>query len=221
MLSGIYKITNPNNKVYIGQSINLKKRLDDYQKYSKAGFQIKLKNSFNKHGIENHTFEIIEKCNFEQLNERERYWQEFYDVLSFNGLNCKYTKTNDKSGELSQEIKDKISNSLIGSKRTKEQKNKMSKSQLGKKRSTESIEKRLVKIKKHLQLQEYRDKFKHNEQIVYQYTKDLEFVQEWKSVREASRQLNIDCSSIVKAISNKYPNKTAKNYIWSYIKKHV
>ena len=40
--------------------------------------------------------EVIEECEIGQLNERERYYQEFYNVLSVNGLNCQLVKTNDK-----------------------------------------------------------------------------------------------------------------------------
>jgi hypothetical protein len=48
-------------------------------------------------------FEAIEECSIEILNERERYWQEYYDVLSKKGLNCILTKTNDRSGKVSKE----------------------------------------------------------------------------------------------------------------------
>ena len=47
----------------------------------------KLFNSILKYGIENHNIEIIEECDVEQLNCRERYWQEFYNAIT-NGLNC-------------------------------------------------------------------------------------------------------------------------------------
>ena len=220
-ISGIYKITSPSGKVYIGQSIDLQKRLNDYQKYNKTGAQIRLKASFDKYGVENHIFEIIEECPIEMLNQKERYWQEFYSVLEENGLNCKYTSTTDKSGKLSEQTKNKISNSLIGKKRTEEQKQKMSNSQKGKKQSKETVEKRASKIREYMKSKDYKDKFRNNEQIVYQYSKDLKFIIEWKSVREASRQLNIDCSLIVKSMSDKYPNKTGKGFIWSYTKKHV
>jgi hypothetical protein len=43
------------------------------------------------------------------LNERERYWQDFYNVLSENGLNCRLTTSNDRSGKLSDETKKKMS----------------------------------------------------------------------------------------------------------------
>jgi hypothetical protein len=50
-----------------------------------------------KYGIENHVFEIIELCEEKELNKRERFFQEKFNVLE-KGLNCKLTKTKDRSG---------------------------------------------------------------------------------------------------------------------------
>jgi group I intron endonuclease len=115
---GIYKIVSPSNKVYIGQSINIEKRFEIYYKL-KCKNQPRLYYSLKKYSVEKHKFEILEKCSLEELNSKERYWQEYYNVLSENGLNCKLTKTKDKSGYLSQELKDKISNSSLGISRNK------------------------------------------------------------------------------------------------------
>jgi group I intron endonuclease len=104
---GIYKITSPNGKIYIGQSVNIERRFIKYKHISSYKNQIKLKKSFLKYGVDNHTFEIVEECELCLLNDRERYWQDFYNVLKF-GLNCKLTKSSDKSGKLSDEIKSKI-----------------------------------------------------------------------------------------------------------------
>ena len=78
---GIYKITSPTNKVYIGQSINIERRFKNYKSISQTRGQVMLHNSFKKHGVNNHAFETIEECIVESLNEKERYWQEFYNVL--------------------------------------------------------------------------------------------------------------------------------------------
>ena len=123
---GIYKITSPNNRIYIGQTINFQKRIVSYKNENQNKSQIRLKYSFKKYGVENHIFEIIEKCDILLLNERERYWQDFYDVLSKKGLNCKLTKTNDKSGKHSKETCLKISLSNQGKKLSQETKNKIS-----------------------------------------------------------------------------------------------
>lgn len=113
---GIYKITSPSNKIYIGQSINIEKRFLSYIKlYKKNKTQIKLYNSFVKYGVENHLFEIIEECEVNFLNIKERYWQDYYNVLE-NGLNCNLTKTNELKLIFSKESIDKISKSKIGNK---------------------------------------------------------------------------------------------------------
>ena len=126
MITGIYKIISPNNRVYIGQSINIEKRFKDY-KFLKSKLQRLLHRSFLKYGVENHVFEIVEECLIEQLNERERYWQEHYDVLNVEkGLNLKYTETSDRSGILSEESKKKVSIGNTGKIRTDEHKNKTS-----------------------------------------------------------------------------------------------
>lgn len=81
-------------------------------------YQIRLKNSFKKYGVESHSFEILEECSEKVLNERERYWQDRYDVLSKKGLNCKLTATDSKSGSLSTETKEKIGLKTKGTTKT-------------------------------------------------------------------------------------------------------
>ena len=88
---GIYKITSPSGRIYIGQSRNINKRFTQYKRLA-CEKQPRLYNSFIKYGINDHTFEIIEKCEVEQLNIRERYYQDLYDVLN-KGLNLVLTET--------------------------------------------------------------------------------------------------------------------------------
>lgn len=110
---GIYKITSPSERVYIGQSKDLTRRFKDYLTISKSKNQVLLNSSFKKYGVENHTFEIIEECPLEDLNCRERYWQDFYDVLN-GGLNCILTDTDALPKILSEDTKKRISENLIG-----------------------------------------------------------------------------------------------------------
>lgn len=56
---GIYKITSPTNKIYIGQSINIKGRWGSYRNLD-CKSQDKLYKSLKKHGPENHKFEIVQ-----------------------------------------------------------------------------------------------------------------------------------------------------------------
>ena len=83
---GIYKITNPKGKVYIGKSINIKKRFYQYKKSLGKGQTI-LNRSFLKYGIEKHTFEIVCLCDYEELNNLERYYQLLFSCIGENGLN--------------------------------------------------------------------------------------------------------------------------------------
>lgn len=86
---GIYKITNNINKhCYIGQSIHIEKRWEEHKnKYNWQRESNKpLYLAFQKYGLENFTFEIIEECNQEQLNIKEQYWIDYYDSYK-NGYN--------------------------------------------------------------------------------------------------------------------------------------
>ena len=113
---GIYKITSPTGKVYIGQSTNIEQRFQYYKKLNCVQ-QVKLFRSLQKYKPENHNFEIIEECEESRLNLRERYWQEQYDVLNREkGLNLRYTKINSKSGTMSEETKARMSISKTGEK---------------------------------------------------------------------------------------------------------
>lgn len=81
----IYKITNNiNNKVYIGQT--MRKPADRWQAHKHRAelpdFKTHLYNAMRKYGVENFSFSIIEECLDEKLDERERFWIEYYD--SFN-----------------------------------------------------------------------------------------------------------------------------------------
>lgn len=104
---GIYKITSPSGRIYIGQAVNICIRFSTYRKL-KCKMQPRLYSSFKKYGVENHVFQVIDICNTDQLNDRERYWQDFYNVLCKTGLNCILTATNEKKKVISQEVKDKI-----------------------------------------------------------------------------------------------------------------
>ena len=123
---GIYKITSPNGKIYIGQSINIEQRWSKDYKTLRCKTQPKLYNSLKKYSPENHKFEILEECSIEHLLERETYWKTFYKVLEIPSLCC---RTDGKFGNLSQETKNKISEGMLNAniKRSKITKNNISK----------------------------------------------------------------------------------------------
>lgn len=123
---GIYKITNPKGRIYIGQSINIENRFYLYS-INSCQKQKRLYNSLIKYGYSLHKFEVIEECTVDELNSKERYYQEKYNVLGEMGLNCVYQSTSEKRKIMSQEIKSKISiknsgenNGMYGVKHTEE-----------------------------------------------------------------------------------------------------
>ena len=60
-MKGIYKITSPSGKVYIGQSIDIERRFRHYKRMV-CKDQVKVYNSFLKYGVDAHIFEILELC---------------------------------------------------------------------------------------------------------------------------------------------------------------
>lgn len=85
--TGIYKITNiENQKCYIGQAVSL---ADRWKQHIKRGVgaetptRNKLYPAMYELGPENFTFEVLEECEKTKLDEREDYWQEFYQAKEF------------------------------------------------------------------------------------------------------------------------------------------
>lgn len=91
-ISGIYKITNiKDGKIYIGQSTDIKTR---WSNHIKAALKIdsiahsRVHDAMGEEGIWNFTFELLEQCPKEKLNEREKYYIEFYQSNTYG-----YNKT--------------------------------------------------------------------------------------------------------------------------------
>lgn len=86
---GIYKITNKlNNHSYIGLSTKVEERWKYHQSsYNQQRESYKsLYKAFEKYGIENFTFEILEECSIQELGEKEKYYIAKYDTYK-NGYN--------------------------------------------------------------------------------------------------------------------------------------
>lgn len=84
----IYKITNKiNGKSYIGQTTNYQRRFREHRNKGYGEEPNKpLYNAFDKYGIDNFDFEVIEDLT-ENYNEREKYWIQYYNTLLPNGYN--------------------------------------------------------------------------------------------------------------------------------------
>ena len=92
VICGIYKITNlVNGKIYIGESVDVHRRISQHKKIgrSKNGYKRDknkpLYRALKKYGIDNFSFEIIEKCSSDDRFEREKYWISYYDCTTKSG----------------------------------------------------------------------------------------------------------------------------------------
>ena len=81
---GIYRITNlKTNEAYIGKSTNIKTR---WQNHCKTAIGLdgmartKIHSAMKEYGIDNFSFEVLEKCTKETYSEREKYWINFYET---------------------------------------------------------------------------------------------------------------------------------------------
>ena len=119
---GIYKITSPSGKIYIGQSVEISRR-KSYYKNLKCNRQPKIYSSLKKYGWDKHKFEVLCECKREELNDLEVYYIELYQ--SFNsefGLNL---QAGGNVKTQSEETKLKISMANKGRPITEENKRKI------------------------------------------------------------------------------------------------
>lgn len=84
---GIYKITNQLNQMcYIGQAVDLATR---WKQHAKCGLGIdtpannKLYKAMQEDGLSVFSWEVLEECPREQLNEKEKYYIELYQAYEF------------------------------------------------------------------------------------------------------------------------------------------
>lgn len=86
----IYKITNNvNGKVYIGQTIQtIKERFYQHcsTKCSDSVLNMAIHRAIKKYGKSNFTIEVIEEVDKDSLNDREKFWIEYYNSYN-NGYN--------------------------------------------------------------------------------------------------------------------------------------
>ena len=71
---------------YVGQAVNIADRWKQHIKRAVGAEERtnnKLYPAMDKIGPWNFTFEVIEECPRELLNEREDYWQDFYDAKEY------------------------------------------------------------------------------------------------------------------------------------------
>ncbi len=131
---GIYCVIHRDTgKCYIGSTINLRTRRNAHLSEAKSGSRIHFHRKLIELGIGEFDYEIIERCDKENLLDREKFWMQFYDSTGLNGFNTcdnphatyDYHHTNSSKIRMSAlaiermkspEIRAKISKSLTGTK---------------------------------------------------------------------------------------------------------
>lgn len=141
---GIYCIENMiKGRKYFGQSINLKDRLYGHKtklKHNKHKNR-HLQFAVNKYGLENFRFYIVEECDIEHLDERERHYISFYQTDNSQfGYNIEPGGSRELK-TMSETTKQKISNALKGRKFTDEHRSKIGKANHERVISTETRQK--------------------------------------------------------------------------------
>lgn len=191
---GIYKITSPTGRIYIGQTVNYYKRLNSYLNL-KCNGQPRLYRSLKKYGADAHEFKMVDYCSENLLNERERYWQDFYDVLN-GGLNCILIGHGENRRVITDEMRKKISDASKLRKASDTTKEKMRKAMTGKKMSQEAILKTAQA----------------SYEPVIQYDLNGVLVKEWESITKASDSTGIVTSCISRCTLGKIYR--AGPFIW-------
>jgi group I intron endonuclease len=201
---GIYKITNPKGKIYIGKSISIEERMNSYKYEGSRKHQPKINNSISKYGIENHEFEVIEYCSLEELNSKEIFWINKFDSIQ-EGLNC---SSGGEGGPRDTKTKHQISHSLTGKKASDETKTKM----------------RNSKLNHPMYNNEWKETMKKttwssgtSSKPIIQLSLKGEFIQEFKSLTKAVKSLNKIHTGPISNCLNKR-TKSSYGYIWKYKK---
>lgn len=114
--SGIYKITNlVNQKIYIGSAVNVRKRLNLHRSSLNLNKHdnVYLQRAWNKYGLGNFKFEMIEECPIDKLIEREQLYIDWFKPQ----YNIRIVAENNSGLVHTKEVKLKISLSKRGKKR--------------------------------------------------------------------------------------------------------
>ena len=142
-ICGIYCIENlVNHKKYIGQSIDINARFRKHKNHLKNNKHNNshLQSAWNTYGENNFKFYVIEECDKNQLDEREKYY-----ILTMNVQDENFGYNIEPGGFLNRTVseltKEKISKTLSGRYISDEQRKKISESNRNRKVSEETRKK--------------------------------------------------------------------------------
>lgn len=227
---GIYLITNnANGKMYVGQSYNVNKRLYEHKRKLKENSHCNehLQSAWNKYGEDAFSFEVLEECGKEHIDELERWYiKELQTQDRTKGYNSEGGGRTCQ--EVSAETRMKLSIVRKGKKHTEEAKRKMSASSMGQvawnkglrgvTHHTEETRRRISQTLKGREVSEYA-----RQQISKARSKPIACIEFeemgaiFPSITMASKRTGIDRKSINDMLIGK--NKTAGGLHWRYLEK--
>ena len=215
---GIYKITNTvNGKCYVGQSRDIEARWAKHLSAYKSSPEWELYRAFKKYGIAAFSFEVVEECTIEELNEREIYWITQYDSFNngynmtlggeaCNGTNDKTVYQYDLSGQFVKEYK----SAHDAARENNIQFTNICKVCRGERKTAGGFG---WSYDKHDSVQPIKTK-RLGDGTVLQFTKDGQFVAEYPTAAEADRVTGISRTTIGLVCKGK--GKTAGGFVWKY-----
>lgn len=110
--SGIYIIKNNiDNKIYIGQSMNVQRRLYDHKRCLTKGIHYNkfLQRAFDKYGKDAFEFRLLCECPKAELDEKEKYFIEKYD-----SMNPRLGYNLESGGNVGKEVSEKVKEAKRG-----------------------------------------------------------------------------------------------------------
>lgn len=201
-MTGVYKIIDQKTQeIYIGQSINIEERWKTHlYKYKNKRNNKLLYQAMRRDGAENFSFEVIEECSQEELNQKEIYWIQYYhcsilDPEYVKGLNF----TIGGEGSVQYDINEVYSlwDEGYGIKQIADKIN----------CSTTTVSRYLHYYKNYsatiAKKRGASNSSKAQDKKIIQYDLQGNYIAEWNSQKEIQRELNIDACTIGKVIRGK------------------
>ena len=120
----IYLITNKKNaKKYVGKTTDPERRWKQHKRPNHCP-GMAITKAINKYGADNFKFEIIEEVNLDKVNEKEKYWIDYYNAYKGQHYNQRPGGEGFGTGqnhiyfgeELPEEVKEKLSRANSGKK---------------------------------------------------------------------------------------------------------
>ena len=206
-MSYIYKIINDvNNKIYIGKTNKsieerFKEHWKDYERERKE--KRPLYSAMNKYGVEHFKIEEIEQCDLNIVEEREKYWIEYYGSFKY-GYNA--TLGGDGKAYIDRDLVIKTYNETQNQAKVAEILN------IDRKTVHNILKENDIQIKKS------QDIAKENlsKSVAMLDKNTLEVIRTFSSIKDAEKFLNISYRSHISKVCNG-KRQTFKGYKWKWI----